>query len=68
MLTYTWKIDNVIVSPSENGLENVIKSVFYSVDVTDASIPKTVTLNGSLALAEPNPITFIEFNQLTSAQ
>lgn len=66
MLEYNWKIDKVVVSPNDNGLENVIKSVYYSVDVTDSETQRTTTLSGSLALSDPDPMTFVEFNQLTN--
>ena len=63
MLTYEWSIDRVIVAESENGLNNVVKSVYYAVEVSDGT--NSTMIKGSLALPDVvDQSTFVEFDQL----
>lgn len=63
MLTYEWTIDRLIVAESENGLSNVVKSVYYTISVSDGS--NSTTISGSLALPDVvDQSTFVEFDQL----
>lgn len=63
MLTYEWKIDRLIVAESENGLSNVVKSVYYTINISDGS--NSTTISGSLALPDVvDQSTFVEFDQL----
>ena len=63
MNTYTWNITSVMVIPSENDVQNVVKKVVYTVTgVSETGISESVL--GSVLFDNVNYDNFTPFNEL----
>lgn len=64
MITYTWKIQELTVAPNDSGLQDVVKSVRYSVTATEEDISTDIGLSVALnPIADPNQ--FVAYSDLT---
>jgi len=64
MIVYTWKIKELTVAPNDLGLQDVVKSVRYSVTATEDGISTDIELSIALnAISDPDQ--FIAFADLT---
>jgi hypothetical protein len=64
ILTYTWEFGRFLAHPALNDLTNVVYNVEYILSVTDQDGHGSQYF-GNVGLGEPDPLTFIPFNQLT---
>jgi len=64
VLTYTWEFGRFLAHPALNDLTNVVYNVEYILSATDQDGHGSQYF-GNVGLGEPNPLTFIPFNQLT---
>ena len=62
-IVYTWKIGQLEIVPSEDGLQNVVKNISWSLVATDGDC--SVATEGQSDLAEPDKQSFVSFNDLT---
>lgn len=63
MNTYTWNITSVMVIPSENDVQNVVKKVDYTVTgVSETGISESIL--GSVLFDTVNYDNFTPFNEL----
>jgi hypothetical protein len=63
-LTYTWEFGRFLAHPVLNELTNVVYNVEFILSVTDQD-GHGAQYFGNVGLSEPDPLTFIPFNQLT---
>jgi len=63
MIEYNWEILSLYTTPSENGMENVVKSVNWRYQIREESHYADEYLTTELDSADPNK--FITFDQLT---
>jgi len=71
--TYTWDIPNIEHAPTEDGLNNVAKTVHYrytavSDQVNAEGNPYSATAYGSVGLDAPEAGSFTDFDSLTKDQ
>jgi len=64
VLTYTWEFGRFLAHPALNDLTNVVYNVEYILSATDQDGHGSQYF-GNVGLGEPDPLTFIPFNQLT---
>ena len=62
-IVYTWKIGQLQIVPSEDGLQNVVKNISWSFVATDGDC--SVSTEGQSDLAEPDKQSFVSFDDLT---
>jgi hypothetical protein len=62
-ITYTWKIAALDTAPSENGLNNVVKTAHYTVDAVDGE--HQVGAYGSVGFDTPDGTGFVSYANLT---
>jgi hypothetical protein len=63
-LTYTWEFGRFLAHPVLNDLTNVVHNIEFVISVTDQD-GHGAQYFGNVGLGEPEPLTFIPFNQLT---
>ncbi len=66
MNTYTWKVAAMEAAKNEEGLNDVVKTVHYTVDCTDGT--ESIGAYGSVAVPAPEVATFKPYNQLTETE
>jgi hypothetical protein len=64
IITYTWEFGRFLAHPTLNNLNNVVYNVEYILSATDQD-GHGAQYFGNVGLTEPDPLTFIPFNQLT---
>lgn len=64
MITYTWSISRLDCAPSENGLANVVKVIYWDLTGQDEN-GISASINNSYPLPEPNPEAFADYSTLT---
>jgi len=64
MITYTWSISRLDCAPSENGLSNVVKMIYWGLTGTDEN-GITASFNSSYPLPSPSPEEFTDYSTLT---
>jgi hypothetical protein len=64
MITYIWKINEMIVIPSYAGLQDIVKSVGYSVTALEDGYSTDITLSVELN-STVDPDKFIAYEDLT---
>ncbi len=64
MITYTWSISRLDCAPSENGLTNVVKFIYWGLTGTDEN-GITASFNNSYPLPSPSPEGFADYSTLT---
>jgi len=64
-ITYTFKITELETAPSENGLDNVVKTIHWNYIGADET--NTVNVVGSVNINSPDPDSFINFVNLTES-
>lgn len=65
MATYTWVFPSLDVAPSEGGMTNVVKSVYWRLGASDGT--NMTDIYGTQTLASPDPNAFLAFDDLTEA-
>jgi hypothetical protein len=65
MITYSYKVDSIRTA-NVGDLQNVIKQVNYTATGTESD--KSFSLPGKVVLDDPNPESFINFENLTESQ
>lgn len=60
---YEWKIGQLEIVPSQDGLTNVVQSVNWSYNASQDDY--VVSTQGQTILNEPDKSTFVEFDKLT---
>ena len=64
MITYTWKIQELTVATNDAGLQDVVKSVRYSVTASEDEFSTDIELSVALnPIADPNQ--FVAYSDLT---
>lgn len=64
MILYTWKIQELTVAPNDSGLQDVVKSVRYSVTASEDEFSTDIELSVALnPIADPNQ--FVAYVDLT---
>jgi len=64
MINYTWKIQELIVATNDSGLQDVVRSVSYSVTAIEEGISTTIPLSLELnPISDPNQ--FVAYGDLT---
>lgn len=63
MVNYVWSFPQFDVAPSEDGLTDVVKVIYWRLDANDG--PYNATAYGSVALDEPNPKDFTPYSEIT---
>lgn len=64
MITYIWKINELTVVPSDLGLQDIVKSVRYSVTASEDGISTIIPLSVELNSVS-DPDKFIAYSDLT---
>lgn len=67
MITYTWIINELLATPVEAGLPNVVRIVHWTLRGLDGNNLEAVQ-SGSCSLPAPDPAAFVPFEDLTAAQ
>lgn len=67
-INYSYKINLLEVNPSLNGLNDVITRVHFTYTGTDSISGHSGSFQGITPIENPNPETFISFNNLTEAE
>jgi hypothetical protein len=62
-MKYTWKINQLEIVPSQDGLSNVVQSIVWSLVASDGDV--SAATEGQTQLNEPNSASFIDFENLT---
>ena len=62
MINYSWIVDDLQCA-NENGLSNVVKVIHWRLIGADGSFSYTII--GVTVIEEPDPVTFIQFSNLT---
>jgi hypothetical protein len=65
MISYSYKVDSVRTA-TVGGLQNVVKQVNYTATGTDSG--QSFSLPGKVVLDDPDPQSFISFQNLTEPQ
>lgn len=60
---YEWKIGQLEVVPSQDGLSNVVQTIDWTYSASDGDC--MVSTQGQTTLSEPDKSTFVEFENLT---
>lgn len=60
---YEWKVGQLEVAPSKDGLTNVVQSVDWTYSASDGDC--VVSTQGQTVLSDPDKSTFVEFEKLT---
>lgn len=63
--TYTWGIAQLEVAPSEDNLINVVKTVHWTLSVTEGDL--AASSYGSVSLEAPEAEAFTPYDELTEA-
>ena len=66
MITYTWSIFRLDCAPSENGLTDVVKVIYWGLTGIDEN-GTSASLNNSYPLPSPTPEAFTDYSTLTEA-
>ena len=64
MITYTWDIFRLDCAPSENGLTNVVKTIYWILQAQDEN-GASASINNSYPLPSPTPEGFTDYSTLT---
>jgi hypothetical protein len=64
VITYTWEFGRFLAHPVLNELSNVVYNVEFILSATDED-GHGAQYFGNVGLSEPDPLTFVPFNQLT---
>lgn len=64
-VTYTWTFSPLEVTLAEDGLTNVVKVVHWRLTGVDGEQSETVY--GSEAMDSPDPLSFVDYEDLTKA-
>ena len=64
MITYTWSISKLDCAPSENGLTNVVKIIYWGLTGTDEN-GVSASMSNSYPLSSPSPEGFADYLTLT---
>jgi len=64
MITYTWDISRLDCAPSENGLTNVVKTIYWTLNAQDEN-GTSAFFDNSYPLPSPSPEAFTEYSTLT---
>lgn len=64
MITYTWSISKLDCAPSENGLTNIVKIIYWTLTGVDENGVSS-SMSNSYPLPEPNPEVFNDYSTLT---
>lgn len=69
MITYTWNIAQLDCAPSENGLTNVVKVIYWTYTAQETDGDQLVSsCNNYYPLTPPAPEQFVDFETLTEDQ
>jgi hypothetical protein len=60
---YEWKIGQLEVAPTQDGLTNVVQSINWSYSASEDDC--TVSTQGEISLNEPDKSMFVDFDSLT---
>jgi len=63
-ITYTWSFPKLDVAKAENGLTDVVKTIYWCYDATDNKV--SCGTYGAVALDAPNPSEFTPYLALTA--
>ena len=63
MIVEKWSFPQFDAAPSEDGLSNVVKTIHWRLDLTDA--PHSAGAYGSIGLDAPDPDAYTPFDQIT---
>jgi hypothetical protein len=64
-ISVTWEIEQLQAAPTENGLEMVVKTAHWRANASDTESRHTATAYGSVGLDNPDPASFIPYQDLT---
>ena len=64
MITYTWSISKLDCAPLENGLTNVVKTIYWGLTGTDEN-GVSASMSNSYPLSSPSPEGFADYLTLT---
>jgi hypothetical protein len=62
-IAYSWTFPQFDVAPSEDGLSNVVKTIYWRLDAIDAGI--SAGGYGSVGLDAPDPDAYTPFDKIT---
>jgi hypothetical protein len=66
MNTYTWKVAAMEAAKNEYGLNDVVKTVHYTVDCTDGT--ESIGAYGSIGVPSPDAGSFKPYEELTESE
>jgi hypothetical protein len=64
MITYTWSISKLDCAPSENGLTNIVKIIYWTLTGVDENGVSS-SMSNSYPLPSPTPESFTDYSTLT---
>lgn len=64
MITYTWSISKLDCAPSENGLTNIVKIIYWTLTGVDENGVSS-SMSNSYPLSTPSPEGFADYSTLT---
>lgn len=64
MITYTWSISKLDCAPSENGLINIVKIIYWTLTGVDENGVSS-SMSNSYPLSTPSPEGFADYSTLT---
>jgi hypothetical protein len=64
MITYTWSISKLDCAPSENGLTNIVKIIYWTLTGVDENGVSS-SMSNSYPLSTPSPEAFTDYSTLT---
>ena len=64
MITYTWSISKLDCAPSENGLTNIVKIIYWTLTGVDENGISS-SMSNSYPLSTPSPEGFADYSTLT---
>ena len=64
MITYTWSISKLDCAPSENGLTNIVKIIYWTLAGVDENGTSS-SMSNSYPLSTPSPEGFADYSTLT---
>jgi hypothetical protein len=59
----TWSFPQFDVAPTEDGLDNVVKTIHWRLDAVDGAY--SAGAYGSVAVDAPDPSSFVPYSQIT---
>lgn len=62
--TFTWSIPALDVAPSQNGLDNVVKTIHWRYRIT-SSDDMSEEIYGTVGLGDPESSTFLSYDEIT---